>query len=221
MTNADWMAYWIKIKSTISGNITPAKLRKDNLGVDMVIGLAYQDQTGDLSRERDNFKLLVAQSLTALQVLWPDGSLILKCVGANTRATADLITLLSRHFKKISMVQPLTMDPSSDKFYLVGQSFEKSPAVDNTVNLLREVHEKQRKGHSIAKLLVLPSPDTDLSIKRYNDLFVQRRALVMKIVKDVILLIESDQKQQAQQLLDTRVPRFDLYKTSIYWNLLS
>jgi len=221
ISNADWMAHWIKNDATISGNVTPAKLRKDNLGVDIVIGLAYLDRTDDLSRERDNFKLLVAQSLTALQVLWPDGTMILKCVGANTRATADLIIILSRHFEKVNMMQPLTMDPSSDKFYLICQKFVKQPIVDSTVNLLREIHEKQRLGHSVAKLLMVPSPETDLSIKHYNNLFLQRRLLVLQIVKDVILLIENGQKEQAQKVLNKFVPRFNLYKTSIFWNLPS
>jgi 23S rRNA U2552 (ribose-2'-O)-methylase RlmE/FtsJ len=82
------------------------------------------------NQEKSVFALLVASAIVGLQVLLPDGTLVLKLFDLYSESTQFLLRLLTVCFREWTLYKPATSRPCNSERYLVCRGFRKAyPAV--------------------------------------------------------------------------------------------
>ncbi len=220
ITQGQWLADAISGKIMedyvpVPANVSPQKLRDFGLGVDLVVADASIDAAGrELHQEVLNCPLLVAQSLIALQILWPDGDFIMKTFDTVTDATADLIALLSQHFKHTYIFKPISSRPANSEQYLVCKGFIKGEEVHRTVQILQQANTAHQNGQRVKRFLDNRPLNFDQKLKRSNDQSVNRQWAAGK------LIVKGIQANYDNAPLPD-IPEYDLYYSTVYWNIPS
>ena len=220
ITQGQWLADVITGKIMedsvpVPPNVSPQKLNDYGLGVDLVVADASIDPTGqELHQEVLNCPLLVAESLIALQILWPDGDFIMKTFDTVTDATADLIALLSQHFKQIYLFKPISSRPANSEQYLVCKGFIKGQEVHRTVQIFQQANSAHQNGQRVQRFLDNRPVDFDQKLKLNNDQSVDRQWAAGK------LIVNGIQAHFNKKPLPD-IPDYDLYYCTVYWNIPS
>jgi len=102
-------------------------------GVDLVVadgGFAAARNQHD--QEGVMLRLVVAEILTALLVLAPGGSFVVKLFETRSEATAHLVHVLASSFQRVALVKPVTSRPASSEKYLVCEDFKLLPPTNSS-----------------------------------------------------------------------------------------
>ena len=83
----------------------------------------FEEARNHAQQEHVAARLILAQSVAALQLLRRGGAFVLKMFGAAAPTTASLVLLLARLFDALAVVKPVTSRPASGERYLVCRGF--------------------------------------------------------------------------------------------------
>nr|QBK91195.1 MAG: FtsJ-like methyltransferase [Pithovirus LCPAC202] len=215
IVNADAMAEWILNKAPMYDKTPIAKHRRGK-NVDLVLADGSIDPKGkEKTQERYNFPLLVAETLTALQILWEGGNFFIKFTNLSTEYTADLILLISNLFESTYLFKPISSRPGNSEFYLIAKGYLGIPPASKTIDLLRLVIKKHRSGETISRLLAGNYPHFWKQLKAFND-----KMLVRQIKVDTAKL-EILASKNSPDVINKHIPRYQVKYSLAYWNILS
>jgi 23S rRNA U2552 (ribose-2'-O)-methylase RlmE/FtsJ len=91
--------------------------------VDLVTADGGFEAKNENNKEVEHLKLFLAETLTAFKILNKGGSFILKIYDIFTRPTLELLYLLSKTFKNVELVKPVSSRPANSERYVVCKGF--------------------------------------------------------------------------------------------------
>ncbi len=215
LINADWMARWVLNKAPMSGMVTNIKLRQGR-GVDLVLADGSIDPTGkEKLQERYNFPLLIAETLTALQIIWKGGNFFLKFTNLATVYTADLILLITNLFQTTYIFKPISSRPGNNEFYLIAKGYKGFPLATKTVDVLRQANRYQSSGRTVSRLLTGTYPHFWKQLKIFNKRMLDRQTTVDRAK------IEIYNSQDDSKIIRKYIPNYQVKYSLAYWDILS
>lgn len=92
--------------------------------VDLVTADGGFQASDENEKETEHLRLFLAETLTAFKVLNKGGSFILKIYDIFTRATVEMLFLLSNVFGSVEIKKPVTSRPANSERYVVCHNFK-------------------------------------------------------------------------------------------------
>jgi 23S rRNA U2552 (ribose-2'-O)-methylase RlmE/FtsJ len=102
------------------------------------------------NQEKSVYPLLVSSALIGIQVLAPEGTLILKLFDTYTSVTQFFIRCVSLCFKEWHLYKPVTSRPCNSERYLICRGFRK--AYPYVVNLLMTLQSRWRQFQTVPQV---------------------------------------------------------------------
>lgn len=135
----------------------------------------YRDKTLD-TEEMDFFKLLMAESLMALNVQAIGGHFVMKIYDMATYATIGLISILSACYENVYIVKPKTSRGASSEKYIICKSYRGHTELDEIKKSMIEVLQTPVTQESfIAKILLIEDQSIVEAIKQYNSIYMKNQ----------------------------------------------
>lgn len=160
--------------------------------VDLVTADGGFEAKNDNDKEVEHIKLFLAETLTAFRILNKGGHFILKIYDIFTRPTLEMLFLLSKNFKKVELVKPVSSRPANSERYVVCTGFKGKP--------IEEHVDEKDKYSSILDLSDKDKKDFELfihNLEEQNKIYVER---VIKNINDVVDFISEHDDNSAAKI---------------------
>jgi 23S rRNA U2552 (ribose-2'-O)-methylase RlmE/FtsJ len=137
-----------------------------------------------------SIRLLISQIVIALQILSPHGNLVCKIFDTYLKITMDILWILTKCFKKIHIVKPVTSRPANSEKYIIGIDFQEcSPCLISCLRDLLSVLYEGKYSH-LHMTTLFPTfnfhSDFERSIRTYNTIHTNRQLEITKMICDLI-----------------------------------
>jgi len=138
--------------------------------VDLVVADGgFDEQRNSTQQETLAQKIVVSQAASAMELLRPGGTFVVKMFGCQTGEMRDLVRYLSMHFDCVAFLKPISSRPASAERYLVCRTFWGVPPCWNGQAWIESIlsqkkHERNNDDHGDGSLLeYLDRVDADIT----------------------------------------------------------
>jgi 23S rRNA U2552 (ribose-2'-O)-methylase RlmE/FtsJ len=128
-------------------------------------------------QEEISIKLIVAEVYTALKLQKEHGSFLLKIYDMQLTITKQLLYILSKRYKTLNFIKPLTSRPANSEKYVLCLDYDEKPCEKDMAFLWKKIESGGKRSYSMFAKEPEPTPPQAFCnhISNYNMYYVTRQ----------------------------------------------